>query len=68
MNHKMDKSVKFPAMNTHYGPGGFQSNPDKLPSNRNPGQQSYLSISQNYSPAPGSPKPTQAGAGAKGIK
>jgi len=64
----MDKSVKFPAMNTHYGPGGFSSNPEKLPSNRNPGQQSHLNITQHHAPGPGSPKPTQAGTGANGKK
>ena len=68
MRDKMDKSVRFPAMNTHYGPSGHRSNPDKLPSGRNQGQKSYLSISQNHAPGPGSPVPTQAGSGAKGIK
>ena len=64
----MNKSVRFPEMSAHYGPSAHKSNPDKLPSERNPGQKSHLGISQSYAPAPGSPVPTQAGAGANGKK
>ncbi len=64
----MDKSVKFPAMNMHYGPSAHKSNSDKLPSGRNEGQKSHLGISQNYKPGPGSPVPTQASPGANGKK
>lgn len=65
---KMNKSVKFPSMTAHYGPGSHTSNPDKLPSDRNPGQKSYLSEGQSYTPAPGSPVPTQSSPGSRGIK
>ncbi len=44
----------------------YGSNPDKLPSDRNPGQQNHLDIAQNEVPAPGSPKPTQASTNATG--
>ena len=44
-----------------------KSNSAKLPDGRNGGQKEFLSIPQNYKPAPGSPKPTQASPGARGL-
>lgn len=41
-------------------PKGHSSNSEMLPSGRNAGQKSHMSIEQNCVPAPGSPVPTQA--------
>ena len=45
---------------------GHKSQSSTLPSERNPGQKSHLSIEQNCVPAPGSPVPTQAPKNAPG--
>ena len=46
---------------------GHMTNSETLPDGRNAGQKNFLSIQQNCVPAPGSPMPTQAPKGARGI-
>ena len=65
MRNRMNKSVMYPAKSS---PGGHKSNSSVLPDGRNAGQKNFLDVPKNYSPAAGSPTPTQSSPGAKGIR
>ena len=64
MRNRMNKSVTYPAKSS---PVGHKSNSPKLPDGRNSGQKKFTEIQQNYKPAAGSPNPTQAAPGARGL-